>query len=233
MSLGFPRATAVGFTLLSAIVSVAIVAVVGSFVIAGFSTARSDAELMAAAETMAAFLRDAQNRATFGVQRSVCVDGADDELNCGKDAHCRAGTCEMSVPAFGYGVQWYLDDSAHAYLFQDANADGATPIYPAGVLARNAARPGAFDDGDDINGTEYVEFLTIPPANAPVSVTGFKPAAHAGVNASVVFLPPDGAVTINNDVVAPSLTVTLTHDRTGKTIAVRLGRVTGIIEIIR
>lgn len=233
MSVGCCNPSARGFTLASALVSIAIVAMLGGIVLVGFGTARSDAELAAAAETLAALLRDARGRAVHGVQRRVCEGGADQELNCGEDLHCRAGTCGMSVPAFGYGVQLYLDDPSRAYLFQDANGDGATPMYPSGVFARNGIRPGIFGDGDDINGTEYIEFLVIPPGTAPVAVTSLIPATPPGSSASAVFLPMDGSVAINSDVVAPSLTVVLTHARTGKSIGVRLNRVAGTIEIIK
>lgn len=204
-----------GFSLAELMVSVSIIALMGTIVVMDLNSSKRKEELLNAARIVAADLRALQSRTQAGQNVNVC-------LSLGRPITCEMSTaaCDdpttcAAFPPFGYGAHFSAASTTYPFY---ADVD-PTPSPSKDWMDT----PGA--------GEEYF-YRDLMKAGAPnVRITSLftgmnVPEAHVG------FERQNGAMHICTSspcVAASTLTITLMHTDSGETRTVSLNAITGRI----
>lgn len=212
---GLPRLGRKGFTLIEAMVSVAILGLLAGIVTTNLTESRRTEELNSAARIVVADIRSAQARALTVKNVSFCQDNTDAWISCelGSTA-CKVSSPCSPVPPDGVGIHFSQNSSTYAYY---GIMNG-----PGNDFSRTSAQQNFFYRRFDLSGAPNVVVDTISST------------LPSGTESDVFFQRQNGVMRLNACLACaepPSLLITLKHVQNNKTKQVRVNALTGRISI--
>jgi Tfp pilus assembly protein FimT len=221
LDMRFPDIKSDGFTLAELLVSVGVLMIISVSVIGDITRTRYQEELNSTARSLVASLRDVQSMALSASSIKICTPSAGVTAVCEfKQTQCAGAACSSTVSPSVFGIT--LQNGANQFsTFADVN--------------------GTANYREDATGKETMQTIPFAKANpsvAFVTVTALATDLGSVASSTVTFDRQRGSMRINPCLVAPcspaeatTLSITLTHARTGKTKVVYLNAVTGKVEI--
>lgn len=210
-----PGAKAQGFTLIEAMVSVAILGLLATIATTNLTESRRSEELNSAARILAADIRSVQARALSVKNTSFCQNASDAWIACELgSASCKPTSTCTSLPPDGVGI--HLTEATSTYDFYGIYSG------PGNDFARTSASQNFFYRKLDLSGAPNVTISSLS-AKLPSSTS-----------ADVFFQRQNGAMRLNACASCgepASLNIVLTHSQSGRTKTVSLNGITGRISI--
>lgn len=212
---GLSRLGRKGFTLIEAMVSVAILGLLAGIVTTNLTESRRTEELQSAARIVVADIRSAQSRALTVKNVAFCQNASDAWIACELgSASCKPGSACTPVPPDGVGLHFSVSSSTYAYY---GIMNG-----PGNDFARTSSQQDFLIRRLDLAGAPNVEVAAIS-ATLP-----------SGSEADVFFQRQNGVMRLNACAACAepsSLLITLRHAQSGRSKQVRVNALTGRISI--
>ncbi len=212
---GLSRLGRNGFTLIEAMVSVAILGILAGIVTTNLTESRRTEELNSAARIVVADIRSAQSRALTVKSVSFCQNASDAWISCELGASaCKSGSACTPAPPDGVGIHFTHNSSTYAFY---GILNG-----PGNDFSRTSTAQNFFSRRFDTSGGGNVVIDTVS-ATLP-----------SGTEADVFFQRQNGVMRLNacGGCAEPaSVLITLKHTQNAKTKQVRVNALTGRISI--
>lgn len=211
----WPGAKAKGFTLIEAMVSVAILGLLAGIVTVNLTESRRTEELNAAARIIAADIRSAQSRALSVKNVKFCQDAGDAWIACElSSSSCKSGSTCTSYPPDGIGLHFSQGSSTYEWY---AIFNG-----PGNEFSRTSVGQNFLSRKLDLAGAPNV---VLSNASAVLPST---------TSADIFFQRQNGSMRLNACAGCSeptNLSLTVTHAQSGKTKQVVVNAITGRISI--
>ncbi|MCC7357441.1 prepilin-type N-terminal cleavage/methylation domain-containing protein [Candidatus Uhrbacteria bacterium] len=212
---GFSRLGHKGFTLVEAMVSIAVLGLLAGIVTVNLTETRQVEELNSAARIVAADIRSAQSRALTVKNIAFCQDESDAWISCELgDSTCKTMSACTPAPPDGVGIHFSYNSSSYDFY---GILNG-----PGNDFSRTSSEQNFFSRRLELSG------------GTNVIIDSISSTLPSGTEADVFFQRQNGVMRLNacGGCTEPaSLLITLRHIQNNKTRQIMVNALTGRISI--